>query len=269
MISENSSKNGRSGGERSHVSGATQPRQKPRIGKALGLAVWVAFSFYLSQALLAGVLLLLNEVGVQFDALNPAVLNTSLAGVVYLLTLVIVIGAPWWIKRWKVTRQELGIQKPLSWRDLLLSPPAYILYMLLTVATIQVATRVIPSFDIAQPQDVLFSGLGQNYEFALAFLTLVIIAPIAEELLFRGYLFGKLLRYVPVWVAMLFTSLLFGAVHGQWNVAVDTFVLSMVMCSLRLYTGTIWAGVVLHMIKNGIAFYLLFVNPSLVTGLTG
>lgn len=246
-----------------------KPRTQPRIGKALGVALWVAFAFYLAQALLAGVLLLLNAAGVKFDTLNAAVLNTSLAGAVYLLSLVLAIGLPWWIKRWKVTRRELGVHQSLSWRDLLLSPPAYVLYMLLSASTIAVATQLIPSFDITQPQDVLFSGLGQNYEFILAFTTLVIIAPIAEELLFRGYLFGKLLRYVPIWLAVLLTSILFGAVHGQWNVGVDTFVLSLVLCSLRLYTGTIWAGVVLHMIKNGIAFYLLFVNPSLVTGLMG
>ena len=37
------------------------------------------------------------------------------------------------------------------------------------------------------------------------------------------------------------------------------FALSIVLCGLREITGTIHAGILLHMLKNGIAFYLLFV----------
>ena len=93
----------------------------------------------------------------------------------------------------------------------------------------------------------------------LAFITLVVIAPVAEEVLFRGYLYGKLKKYVPVWAAILITSALFGLIHGTWNVAVDTFALSIILCLLRESTGGIWASILLHMIKNGIAFYFLFI----------
>jgi membrane protease YdiL (CAAX protease family) len=91
---------------------------------------------------------------------------------------------------------------------------------------------------------------------------LVVIAPFAEEILFRGYLYGKLRKSIPTWLAMVVTSALFGAIHAQWNVGVDVFVLSMVACSLREVTGGIWAGILLHMLKNGLAFYILFINPS-------
>jgi membrane protease YdiL (CAAX protease family) len=55
----------------------------------------------------------------------------------------------------------------------------------------------------------------------------------------------------------------------QWNVAADTFALSLVLCTLRQITGNIWAGVLLHMIKNGIAYYFLFINPDLFRTLGG
>jgi membrane protease YdiL (CAAX protease family) len=93
----------------------------------------------------------------------------------------------------------------------------------------------------------------------MAFIALVIIAPIAEEVLFRGYLYGKLRSHASVLVATLLTSALFGAVHMQWNVAIDTFILSLAMCYLRELTGTIWAGTLVHMIKNGLAFTLIFI----------
>jgi hypothetical protein len=101
----------------------------------------------------------------------------------------------------------------------------------------------------------------------------VIIAPIAEEVLFRGYLLGKLKKSVPIWLAILITSLLFGAFHlvnsgnYSWNLAIDTFALSIVLCSLRVLTGSIWASILLHMVKNGIAFYLFFISPLLLVTL--
>ena len=57
----------------------------------------------------------------------------------------------------------------------------------------------------------------------------------------------------------LFVSSVFGLVHGQWNVALDTFVLSMVMIALYEKTNNLWASVLLHGIKNFIAFMALFV----------
>ena len=93
----------------------------------------------------------------------------------------------------------------------------------------------------------------------LAFLTLVVIAPIAEEMLFRGFFYGGLRRSFGIILSSLLVSVVFGALHMQWNVGVNVFALSLVLCGLRELTGGIWAGVVLHMVKNAIAFYGLFI----------
>jgi len=127
------------------------------------------------------------------------------------------------------------------------------------------ATNVLPGFNVNQVQDTGFDQLSARYEYILAFMTLVVIAPIAEEVLFRGYLYGKLKKFVPVWAAIVVTSVLFGFIHGAWNLAVDTFALSVVLCLLRESTGSIWSSILLHMAKNGIAFYILFINPSLLS----
>jgi membrane protease YdiL (CAAX protease family) len=36
------------------------------------------------------------------------------------------------------------------------------------------------------------------------------------------------------------------------------------MCVMREHTGAIWITILMHMAKNGLAFYLLFVNPQIV-----
>ena len=69
--------------------------------------------------------------------------------------------------------------------------------------------------------------------------------------------------------AILIVSLLFGLVHGQWNVGVVVFTMSIAMCLIRELTGTIWGGILVHMIKNGLAFYALYVNPGLFGAISG
>ena len=122
--------------------------------------------------------------------------------------------------------------------------------------------HLIPGADYNQAQNTGFTGAASQGEILLAFVSLIIVAPVAEELIFRGYLLGKLRKYAPTWVAVLLTAGLFAVAHGQFNVGLDTFALGVVLCLLRIYSGSLWASILLHMLKNGIAFYFLFVNPS-------
>ena len=88
-----------------------------------------------------------------------------------------------------------------------------------------------------------------------------------EEVIFRGWLYGKLRQKLSgktseitgIIISILLVSLLFGIVHMQWNVGVNVFALSVVLCVLREITGTIYSGILVHMLKNGIAFYFLYV----------
>ena len=209
----------------------------------------------------------LSWMGVSFIAVNDALLNTLFMALIYTLTLVMTVGLPWLALRSRTTKEDLGLTRYPSWLDLLLAPSSFIVYALVSSLLLALAASLLPFVDIDQVQDVGFSQLTTGYELLLAFIALVIVAPVAEEVLFRGYLFGKLKKHVPVWVAVLMTSLLFGIVHGAWNVGIDTFVLGIMLCLLRIISGSLWPSILLHMIKNGLAFYLLFINPSLLSTL--
>lgn len=233
------------------------------------LPAWVFVSLFVAQLLLSGLVALLEVAGVSTASVNNSVFTAGFAAVLYTLTLLIAIGVPYIVKKRRVTLQELGLQRWLSWSDIGMAPVGLVVYFVLTSILAFLATMFLPGFDIAEPQDTGFGEFSMRYEYIIAFVTLVIVAPIAEEVLVRGYLFGKLRKYVPLWAAVLVTSLLFGFVHGAWNVAIDTFALSVVLCILRVTTGSLWAPILLHMIKNGIAFYLLFINPLILNTLGG
>lgn len=224
----------------------------------------VALSFILAQVIMVGTLFALRYAGVPFGDINPSLINFTFAALTYALSIGLVVAIPWWIRRRRSSLEEFGLARLPNWMDIGLSGAGFIVYLLSTAVFSALALALLPFIDPTQPQDVGFEDIGNYYELALAFVTLVIIAPFAEEALFRGYLFGKLRGYVSFWSAALLTSALFALAHGQWNVALDTFVLGMVLAWLRDTTGSIWAGVLLHSIKNAVAFYILFVNPSIL-----
>jgi len=232
-----------------------------RFGVAILYCIWVIAGFGLAQGILYVLLQFLQWVGVPFDTLNVTVLTTTVYSCVYALTLLIVVGAPWLIRKIRTTKEELGFSRLPSWTDIALAPAGFVIYLPVALVLTFVAQLIIPGFQVDQVQQVGFDGISYHYEYILAFITLIVIAPFAEEIVFRGYLQGKLRKYLPFWLVAILTSALFGLAHGQWNVAVDVFALGLVLSVLREMTGSIWAGILLHMAKNAIAFYFIFVSP--------
>lgn len=238
-------------------------RRPYQCNMLLLLPLWVAAAYVISIEFVRIVVWIMDMFNVPIDSLvRPSILQTLLATVVYALTIAIVISVPYIWKR-KTSLEELGINRLPYWSDIGLSIVGFIIYSVLIAMVLAAVSAWIPAFPVDQAQDTGFKSLGSQTDNLLAFLTLVVLAPIAEETLFRGYLYGKLKSYVPAMWAAVATSLLFAIAHLQWNVGLDVFVLSMILCWLRSLTGSIWAGVLVHMIKNGLAYYLLFVSPLL------
>ncbi len=248
-------------------------KNKRKWAMLLWLPLWVAISFIAAQLIVAAIVWLCDVLQIPMSGIaSPAIVETIVASLVYICTLAIVIGVPYVVYKRETNLEVIGLQRLPSWADIALSPLGFIVYALLWSALSSLVIWIIPHFPIDQAQNVGFHALGHRYEYTLAFITLVVIAPLAEEVLFRGYLYGKLQNSVSVIPALLVTSLLFGSAHLlgggdlQWNVAIDTFSLSVILCTLRSITGSIWAGVLLHMLKNAVAFYAVFVAPMLLMG---
>lgn len=89
-----------------------------------------------------------------------------------------------------------------------------------------------------------------------ALLLTCVVAPLCEETLFRGYLYGALRRHGVV-VAALVTGVLFGGVHvvsAPVGFLVPLGVLGVILCLLYERTGSLYPSIALHALNNSVAF---------------
>lgn len=142
---------------------------------------------------------------------------------------------------------------------------AYPVYLIIYLAVLAISIHFFPSLNVNQSQNIGFNSVHGTYQLVLTFFSLVILPPIAEELLFRGFLFEGLKKSMPVIYAAIITSVIFAAAHlpeGSsgpfWVGALDVFTLSLVLVYLKQKTKTLWPGIVLHALKNMVAFVSLF-----------
>lgn len=227
---------------------------------ALGESFWILFAF------------IVTSLGFSYLVQSSAMLESFFAttqgqlwagAAIYVVSAAVVLFPVWKRHGKAVIARTLGVDKRPT--DVIWWLPfvTWLAYMVATIIVALFAKALLPWVDQTQEQDVGFADLTFAYEYVFAFIALVVLPPIAEELLFRGYLFGRLRGRLGFWMTTLLVSVLFGLVHGQWNVGIDTAVLSIFLCILREKTGTVWASMAVHAIKNGIAYFFLFIAPLL------
>ncbi len=78
------------------------------------------------------------------------------------------------------------------------------------------------------------------------------VLPVAEEILFRGYLFDALKKYLPDVAVVILTALGFSLIHFQGLYVAPIFGFGLVQGWLRLRTGSIWLPVLMHVMNNGL-----------------
>ncbi len=100
---------------------------------------------------------------------------------------------------------------------------------------------------------------GSSLNLALVVVLITVVAPIGEELFFRGFFFGAL-RNWRGWVpAAIITGLIFGAIHigsSPIGFTVPLAVFGFLLCVLYQRTGSLYPCIALHAANNSLALGL-------------
>jgi uncharacterized protein len=98
----------------------------------------------------------------------------------------------------------------------------------------------------------------------LLFILAVVLAPITEELLFRGWIYTSLRFRFGLWPALLVTSALFGLAHYENThlYALAVFPVGLALAAIRERTGSVKGSMLFHAFNNFIAFCAAALDKS-------
>lgn len=101
------------------------------------------------------------------------------------------------------------------------------------------------------------------------YLALGILAPLAEEMVFRGAILRTLLNYFNgrmYWVPIIVSALLFGVVHGNMAQLLNAFLIGILLGWMYYRTESIVPGIVLHWVNNTVAYTMYKLMPQMNDG---
>ncbi len=112
--------------------------------------------------------------------------------------------------------------------------------------------------------ELLFNAVQQSTsaEMALAVFTIALAVPLMEELLFRGFLWNLGEYWLPPWVVLILTSLMFAVFHMSPAHVLGVLLHAFFLGWLRMHSGSIWPSVLAHVANNGLAVVLFSLSDG-------
>lgn len=140
-------------------------------------------------------------------------------------------------------------------------PVKGILPIAIMAACFNVITSVVVSY-FPWPQSWMESYIANSSSIdgsIMSWITAVLMAPVLEEIIFRGLVYTRLKKGLPVIAAAILTSLAFGVAHGTMIWGIYTFIFSLVLIWVFEKFHSLTACIVLHMAYNlsGMALSLI------------
>lgn len=160
----------------------------------------------------------------------------------------IMLGILLLIARGLPRREAFALRRPASW------PRALGLSLLALLAIWGVGAALSPFLDANEEQGLVPDGWDSSRAapFVAFFLTVAVLAPIVEELIYRGLGYSLLAPYGP-WLAIVVTGVLFGASHGLVVALPILAFFGLAVGWLRMKTESVYPSMILHAIFNGVA----------------
>jgi CAAX protease family protein len=160
--------------------------------------------------------------------------------------------------------------RTIGWRGLhlgTLRPAALVPMLLVCGAAMAVAADVASQFYKTEkplPIQALFTS-RRGVEYLAAFA--ILAAPLAEETVFRGYLYPVLARRFGILAGVAFTGILFGLVHvpqlwGGWGQIATLVAVGMALTAVRAGFRSVAASYLVHLSYNAFLFAGIFTDPD-------
>lgn len=206
--------------------------------------------------LLTGAFIGIKFTGIK-EALNKSSYKSYYFSIMFLIQWIIML-TPLFIltfRKYKFTLEGFGFSKVKILQILKLVLSGYLLYLGISfiVNLIIIYTGIkIPGFQI---QEKLLPILGENtLSLIIAGILIVLVAPILEEIFFRGFLLRTLVNKWGIVLGSIISSALFAVLHLQFGSIIPIFILGLIINWMVIRSKSILPSIFFHVFNNAIAF---------------
>lgn len=195
---------------------------------------------------------------------HPAELTISAEGLIQQIGFQLILaGMTVVVMVWRIGPVAwLGLCWPTWRRVLWIAPLSLVAMWSLNIALAVLGySQWMDSLGVEPIQDSvkLLQENGDPVILGLMAVAAVLVAPVCEEILFRGYLYAAAKRFAGPWVAGIGASLIFAAAHGGLAPLLPLFVFGGLLVLAYEFTGSLWAPIGMHFCLNGATVLFQFV----------
>jgi membrane protease YdiL (CAAX protease family) len=170
-----------------------------------------------------------------------------------------------WINEWSWS-ETFGFNSPHKLYALLLGVVAALLFLPVGMVLLDVMTKVLSLMHIESPPQAAVEEFSKTVSLGSRIYLIVfatVIAPVAEEVFFRGVLYRGLKQIGYPRVALWGTALAFAAIHKSLAIFVPLFILSLLLSWLYDKTRNLLASIAAHSVFNTLNVILLSQGDSI------
>lgn len=121
-----------------------------------------------------------------------------------------------------------------------------------------VVTQLLP-FDILRPESNVPRDLFDRAAvIPLAVFFILVVAPLTEEMFFRGFLYRGLASRFGFWPGALASGFVFASIHGSVGLIVPITAISVCFAWVLRRTGSLWNAIAAHFLFNGVSLLALY-----------
>lgn len=140
--------------------------------------------------------------------------------------------------------------------------------VLLALGTIIPSERLVEVLQMEMPEQMM-KTFEEVMKRPIGYVVIGILAPFAEEVVFRGAILRKLLGMMDEkrhWVAIAISALVFGLVHLNIPQGIHAFLIGLLLGWMYYRTRSILPGILFHWVNNSVAFIMFHIMPQMADG---
>ena len=168
---------------------------------------------------------------------------------IYLLPVIVVL----WLKKadWGVLRL-----KRFSFENLMVGCGM----LVVTYLVIVVHNFLLMLFDIAPQSEYMAEIFGLDINLWVLGFSVVIVAPISEEIFFRSFVYAGMVDKFGWKKAAFISAFIFGAAHMQLVAFIPTFLMGLVLAYVYQRSKSVLPSIILHFAVNAFGFAMVYIS---------